>query len=312
MAKTKEKNPAEYIVPLNMNGLQGRMLRMPPPKNHKREILVVYGHHALLERWWGLIQNFNTYGAVTMPDLPGFGGMDSFYKIGVKPDVDAFADYLASFIKLRYKRRRISIVGISFGFVIVTRMLQRYPDLAKRVDILVSAVGFSHADEFLFSRTRMAMYRLAARTVSLSVIAPLFRVAALNPWTLRLVYSKTHNAKHKFIEASGKPEIFEAIMSMETKLWQTNDIRTHMFTSWEFLRLDNCQRQVDIPVWHAFSSSDHYFDNAIIEQHFRIIFSDYHGIKIMMKAHAPSVLAGKKESAVLIPLKLRQILAKSS
>ena len=76
----------------------------------------------MLERWWGLVQNFNEYGAVTMPDLPGFGGMDSFYTIGRRPTIDAFADYLAAFIKLRYKRKRITIVGISFGFLVATRM----------------------------------------------------------------------------------------------------------------------------------------------------------------------------------------------
>lgn len=128
----RQKNIVDYIQPLNMNGLQGRVLQMPAPKNKNREILFIYGHHSSLERWWGLVQNFNRYGAVTMPDLPGFGGMDSFYKIGEKPTIDNLADYLASFIKMRYKRRRFTIIGMSLGFVIATRMLQRYPDLAKK------------------------------------------------------------------------------------------------------------------------------------------------------------------------------------
>src|SRR5687767_2102595 len=122
------QDPADYIVPLNMNGLRGRMLRVPTPKNKNREILAIYGHHALIERWWGLIQNLNEFGGVTMPDLPGFGGMDSFNKIDQKPTIDNYADYLAAFIKMRYKRQRITILGISFGFVVATRMLQRYPE----------------------------------------------------------------------------------------------------------------------------------------------------------------------------------------
>ena len=77
-----EPKPEDYIVPLNMNGLNGRMMHMPAPKGRKREILVLYGHHSSLERWFGLAQVINRYGAVTMPDWPGFGGMDSFYKIG--------------------------------------------------------------------------------------------------------------------------------------------------------------------------------------------------------------------------------------
>src|SRR5689334_14666025 len=114
MAPKQKPLASDYIMPLNMNGLQGRMLYMPAKKKPGRDLLVIYGHHALLERWWGLVQNFNQYGSVTMPDLPGFGGMDSFYKIGQKPDLDNYADYLAAFIKLRFRNRRISIAGISF------------------------------------------------------------------------------------------------------------------------------------------------------------------------------------------------------
>ena len=62
------------------------MMYVPGPKNRDRNILLIYGHHAMLERWWGLVENLNLYGTVTMPDMPGFGGMDSFSKIGQKID----------------------------------------------------------------------------------------------------------------------------------------------------------------------------------------------------------------------------------
>lgn len=117
-------SPTDYIVPLNINKLEGRMMYVPPDGDNNRNILLVYGHHAMLERWWSFVENLNDFGSVTMPDLPGFGGMDSFYKIGKKPTIDAYADYLAAFIKLRFKRKRITIVAISYGFVITTRMLQ--------------------------------------------------------------------------------------------------------------------------------------------------------------------------------------------
>src|SRR5665213_391336 len=152
MPKKPLKKPTDYIVPLNINGLEGRMLHVPAPARRDREMLLIYGHHALLERWWGLVETLNEYGAVTMPDLPGFGGMDSFRKIKKAPTIDNYADYLAAFIKLRYRRRHLTIIGISFGFVVATRMLQRYPELTKRVDFIVSIVGFMHKDDFLFSR----------------------------------------------------------------------------------------------------------------------------------------------------------------
>jgi pimeloyl-ACP methyl ester carboxylesterase len=303
-------DPAAYIEQLNMNGLQGRMMYVPAPKGVNRELLVIYGHHALLERWWGLIQNFNTYGAVTMPDLPGFGGMDSFYKIGRKPTIDAMADYLASFIKMRYKRKRVTIIGISYGFVVVTRMLQRYPELTKKVDVLISAVGFAHHDDFVFTRRRLFFYRTATRLLTLPPMPMLFRMIALNPWVLRKAYSRTHNAKKKFAATIGSPGKFNAVMDMEIDLWHANDVRTHLETTNEFLRLDNCKAKVDLPVWHIGSKDDYYFDNKVVEQHFRIIFSDFDSTLLDLKTHAPSVVANKKEAAAFVPAKLRRILVK--
>src|SRR5438105_4219930 len=106
--KRADQTPEDFIVPLNINGLQGRMLRRPSTTKKSREILLIYGHHAVIERWWGLVENLAQYGNVTVPDLPGFGGMQSFYKINTKPDIDAFADYMAAFIKLRYKQKRVT------------------------------------------------------------------------------------------------------------------------------------------------------------------------------------------------------------
>lgn len=291
-----------------MNGLRGRMLHMPAAKPGGRELLLVYGHHALLERWWGLIQNLNTYGAVTVPDLPGFGGMDSFYKIGKKPTIDNLADYLAAFVKLRYKRRRVTIVGISFGFVVATRMLQRYPDLAKKVDLIISAAGFARHDDFTFSKVRMFMYRIVTRLISLPVVSSVFRMVALNPWVLRKAYAKTHNAKHKFAEVAALPEQFDAMMNVEIDLWHKNDVRTHFVTSNEFLRVDNCKTRVAVPVWHVYTKHDQYFNEHVVEQHLRVIFEDYHSAAANMKNHVVSVLADKKETAAFIPPKLRRYL----
>ena len=91
----------DYIAPLNINGMNGRMLHIAAPKNKNKELLLLYGHHSSLERMYGIAEDLNQYGAVTMPDFPGFGGMDSFYTIGMQPSIDNLADYLASFVKLR-------------------------------------------------------------------------------------------------------------------------------------------------------------------------------------------------------------------
>lgn len=310
MAKPTPK-PADYIAPLNMNGLQGRMLHLPAPKNQNQEILFVYGHHSSLERWWGIILNLNRYGAVTMPDLPGFGGMDSFYKIGKDATIDNLADYLAAFVKMRYKRRRFVIIGMSLGFVIATRMLQRYPELAKKVDLLVSFAGFAHRDDFSFSRPRLLAYRTAATIFSLPVAAPLFRHLILNKYAIRTVYRHTNNAKAKFAGIVG--EELKELLDVEVRLWQDNDVRTYMKTTHEFLTLDNCRKQVDLPVYHVAIQADQYFDNQVVEQHMRVIFKEFHLLSnLKLDKHAPSVIADAKTAAPFIPSKLRRILTSLS
>jgi pimeloyl-ACP methyl ester carboxylesterase len=309
MSTPKTDSPADYIVPLYINGLNGRMLRMPAPTDHKREILFIYGHHSTLERWWGLVQDLNQYGAVTMPDLPGFGGMDSFYKIGEKPTLDNLADYLAAFVKMHYKRRRFTIAGLSFGFLVATRMLQRYPDLANKVDLLVSVVGFAHHDDFTFTKSRYRFYVGASRFLSHKLPSIFFRNVALHPTVLRLAYSRTHNAKHKFKGADAKE--YRRLMDFEIHLWHANDPRTHMFTTVELLTVDNCHKKVDLPVWHIAVEGERYFNNQHVEQHFKVIFTEYHTAVSVLDNHAPSVIATKEEAAPLIPQKIRDVLAQT-
>jgi len=299
--------PAEYIVPLNMNSLKGRMLRMPPPKGKKREVLLIYGHHASLERMYSIAEVINDYAGVTMPDLPGFGGMDSFYKIGEKPNIDTMADYLASVIKLRYRGRRLTIAGISYGFIIVTRMLQRYPELAKKVDLLISVVGFAHHQDFTFSQNRFRFYKYGAKLFSYRSTATLFRNIALHPAVLRSLYSKTHNAKNKFADLSS--EDAKVLTDFEVHLWRINDARTYMATSYSFLTFNNCEVQVSLDLWHIGVDTDNYFNKEVVEQHMRVIFNDFNYVSAPVKNHMPNVIAGKKESLKIFPIKVRKLLA---
>jgi pimeloyl-ACP methyl ester carboxylesterase len=313
MVKKIAKDPADFIEPLNINGLEGRMLKLPAPKKKQadgREILFVYGHHSSLERWWGLVQVLNRYGAVTVPDLPGFGGMDSFYKLGKKPTIDNLADYLAAFVKLRYRRKKLIIVGLSFGFVVATRMLQKYPELTNKVTLLVSIVGFAHKDDFKFSKKRYLFYLVGAKILSRRLPSAVFRRVALNRWVLRSFYGRTHNARHKFALAADATEL-EQIKDVEVGLWHNNDVRTWAFTSTEFLTFDNCRSRVEVPLWHVGTKQDNYFDKHLVEQHLQVIFKDFTGEEFKMTTHAPSVLASEKDAAALIPPKLRRYLSRA-
>lgn len=300
----KPRDPAEFIVPLNINGLQGRMLRLPAKKRKNKEILLIYGHHAMIERWFGLAENLAELGNVTMPDLPGFGGMDSFYKAGKKPDLDAFADYLVSFIKLRYRNKKITIYAISYGFVVVTRMLQRYPEISKKVELLISFAGFMHEEDILYGRGKRRLYGKIARFLATRPVAWSIKHVGYSRPILKRLYRTFPNSRRRMIEIT--PEEFELSINFEVILWRSNDVRTHWLTTCEFLKLDNTDRHVALPVVHIVSKRDHYLNNIVVEQHMRQVFSDYTQYIAKTKAHVPSVLADKKAMAVMLPSGLRR------
>jgi pimeloyl-ACP methyl ester carboxylesterase len=262
----------------------------------------------MLERWTGLVENLQEFGPVTMPDLPGFGGMDSFYKIGKKPTIDNFADYLAAFVKMRYKRKRVTVVGISFGFVVATRMLQRYPELIGKVDLVVSVVGFMHRDDFTFQTQRRVNYRIFSRFLSFPPVSLIVRYGWLNGFVIRTLYIRLPAGRRR--QLAMEDQDFKTMLAYDVKLWQINDVKTHWYTTSAFLDIDNCQKQINLPVWHVPSSGDYYFNNHFVEQHMRIVFNDYHQSVMQSKAHTPSVTGTKKEMAIMIPTALRRELRK--
>lgn len=310
-APKRRENPADYILPLYMNGLAGRMLRMSPPKNKKREILFIYGHHASLERYFGVAELINKYGGVTIPDLPGFGGMEPFYKIGEKPDIDSYADYLAAFIKLRFRNKKFVIVGYSLGLPIITRMLQKYPQLSKKIQMVVSVAGFTHKNDFNFSKKRYWIYRLGAAFFSQRLSAALYKLLVLRPVYIRYIYRHLFNAKQKF-KGKEAHELRRAI-EMEVSLWRNNDPRTYMATGNMMLKLELPNKgHIDLPIYHAGVDNDHYFNSVRVEQHMRMIYADFIYDKIKSPAHAPSIIATAKEAAFFLPKEFIRVMNKIS
>lgn len=302
------KQPEDYIVPLNINGLEGRMLRLPAKRAGQREILFIYGQHSSLERWWGLALEMNKYGALTMPDMPGFGGMTSLYKIGQTANIDNLADYLAAFIKLKYRNKRVTILAMSLGFVVATRMLQRYPELAKKVDFMGSIVGFGHREDFIFSKKRRVFYRCVSAIFARRLPAAFFQIVFLQPFYLRRAYKHSRFAKEKLASLSG--DEFKRTMDTEIVLWRINDIRTQMKTNNEMFKLDNTKQRINLPVWHVASKKDRYFNHVRVEEHLRRIFSDFHIAYTKDPNHAPTIIADAKAAAPFIPTELRRELAK--
>ena len=310
MTDRLSSNPADYIVPLNINKLEGRMMRLPGPNGTSREILLVSGHHGMLERWWSLAENFADYGNVTMPDLPGFGGMDSFERIGKTPNIDAYADYLAAFVKLRFRRKKMTLVGVSYGFVVITRMLQKYPELNKKVDLLVSLAGFMHKDDFIYTPMQRRMYQYAARIVAIKPLCLFQRAFIINYPVVRFIDNRLPNSKIRKSKMTKAEN--DATIEFEARLWQVNDLRTNWLTISEFLNVDNCISRLDTPVIHVVPKEDHYLNNDLVREHMLVVFRNYKKYSMRKGTHVSSIIADKKAAGVMLPNALRRTLSKSN
>ena len=216
------------------------------------------------------------------------------------------ADYLAAFIKMRYRRRKVTIIAMSLGFPIVTRMLQRFPELAKKVELLISVVGFVHHEEFIFSRRNFLMFRYGASIMSNWLPAFFIKHVALRPTMIRATYKLVADKNVKMRDADDAERKMR--IDFEINLWKINDIRTYMDNAVTMLTLDLCKQQVDLPVYHVAVAEDRYFDNHIVEQHLGVIYSKVSVIHAHMKQHAPTVIADAKAASELVPPKLRRLL----
>lgn len=300
--------PKEHLSRINLNGLKGRVLTIPNNKT-RRKIVLIYGHHSSLERVHSIASVLADYGTVSVPDLPGFGGMDPLYKIGLEADFDTIADYLAAYIKTSFKKERFTLAAFSIGFAITTRMLQKYPEIASQVDLLISVAGFSKRDDFKLSRKIQFTYRTLSKFFSGKYTSKVFRYTALNGLVIKIFYRYTPNARHKFKGVDKRTFINH--INFETELWHNNDVRTYMKTSYAMLTSDLTGEKVDLAVRHiSVGDNDQYFDNQKVIEHFNKIYTSCTVDHASLDSHMPSVIATKEEATSLIPYNTKKLLSK--
>jgi len=311
MNKTHTAPQADFFIPLYMNGLQGRMLVVPSRnKKTSQQILIVYGQNSNLEYWQGLAYDLSTYGTVTIPDLPGFGGMESFYSVKEKPSIDSLADYLASLIKLRYKRKRIVLAGLSSGFTLITRMLQKYPELVNKVDLLFCVAGYAHHDDFKIKNFKKYVYKIGSSILGINSIAVLYKTFYVGTPLATIALLKKHG---QTLESAGySNDQIKEIMKLEKNRRMLSDPRTAAKIQGELLKLDNCQQRISLAVWHVTGVSDELLDNRNVEQHLRIIFKNYSSIKIKSAISTHNMTIDQPNSFnKVIPGKVRDLLRKN-
>lgn len=302
--------PKKYVYNLNINGMNGRYLKISNRnKNTKLQILLVYGHHSSLERMYSLSYNLAGYGTVTMPDLPGFGGMESFYSIGKKPSLDIMAEYLATFIKLKYKKSKFVICGMSYGFLVVTRMLQIHPELAKQVVLLTDLVGFSHYSDFSFSPVKYSLLKNSSKFFATQPMAFFAHNVLFSKSVIYISYKISSKSNPKMKDAS--KEEFAKRVHFEQYLWKSNDARTYFYTLNDMLKVDLLQEKIkNLDLNHIAVDGDQYFYSKQVTNNLKTIFKKVYVYKANLPNHAPTIISDEKQAGKIIPKQLRDKLSK--
>lgn len=300
--------PKQFISEIKIQDIPGRMVVLPPhTATQSRHILVIYGHHSSLERMYSTAQSLQDFGTVCMPDLPGFGGMPSLSSSNITPSVDTLADYLAVFVKTHYRNKRFTIFGMSFGFVVATRMLQRHPELQKQVEMLISFVGFTHHKDFKFKARNYLLLKYTAKSLSRHPLPAkiLAKTIIQRPFiaTAYHLRSKTHPKMKGFSYSERKN-----LIDFEVILWQSNELYTYFATGHEMLTLDLTKMRIAAPVHHIAVAADQYFDNDMVQKHMKKIFSSVTVHQAVMENHAPTIIDGVDAAKKIIPQSIRDIL----
>ena len=315
MAKTQFKpgNFERYLTGLEVDGLHGRLWRAPAldDKIQDHLIIVIYGHHSSLERCAGLAQYLRRFGQVAMPDLPGFGGMDSFYQSSAQPSIDNYAHYLEKFLASHCKKgQTFSILGFSFGFLVVTRLLQLYPSRRKRVRLLCSLMGFLDGRSLKFSVGRRFWCLRAVAFIKTRPGSFCFRYLLLNGWVLRRFYSRILSARGRF--AHYPPSRRRELMEVEIELWRVNDVRTWAFTAEAMIKGNFTSPSVGLDLCYLFAKGDHFLNNQHNNRRLRLVYNEVKPFEIDLANHAPTVVASPDEVEALLPSELASTLHKEA
>jgi hypothetical protein len=186
-------------------------------------------------------------------------------------------------------------------------MLQKYPDIAKQVDMLVSSVGFVHYDDFCLPKSQIFGLKLMSSIFQYNPFAFIAKHTIFSETAVKAFY-RHFGVKHSKMQDAGSKMVKNKRIKAEVVLWQINDVRTRMKTIHDSLNVDLLDKKVKLPVYHVFVDGDRFFNNQVAEQHMRIIYDDFIGIKTDIVGHMPSIVATKKEADVFIPDELKELL----
>ncbi len=300
------------LRPYEFLGLKGRYGHWAANNTDaKRTFVLILGQHATIERGRPIVEALQEFGDVYIADNPGFGGMESSYKVGRYPDLTFFGEHVRHFIEnYTDQNRKLTIFGISFGFQVAVEALHHYPELSERVEDVVSFVGFvSHHDfHITFSYSAGLIYILA--NIGRTWLGSEFLKFVMKERLIVGVYQLTKPIQVKFKHL--KSEEAKRYAKEQAYLWVVNDIRTHGATAWDLARRsDQSAYRLDTPLLHIGVPNDHMFDNKLVVSQLQEMFPVTVSVDLQLENHAPLDVDTADSILGLLPEEAKAMFAKS-
>lgn len=311
-AKPPFEIPKKYLSDIHFSGLQGRLLHLPQPaKVKKPKTFVVFaGQHASLERMYSIAQLLNEFGEVYMPDLPGYGGMTSFYKIGKKPTYDNYADFVYTFLKTQKLNKDLWFFGNSFGSAVMTRLFQKHPESQKWTKQPIAFVGYGAGSNFAVSFWYRLWIGLMVNTVSTRLGAFLFEKLIFNRFSIHIMLYFFSRAKAKM--QSDSDNLKKSMIMMEKYLWSVNDHRTHAACV-KMMFKDDLRHypggKIKLTLHNIATENDQYFDNKRVKKTFEDLYEKYETSPLTLQVHSPSMIADKDTVRAMLSDEALKLLA---
>lgn len=306
MTEANQKHPRDFITPLVINNIRGRMLYIPASTDsaRKREILLVYGLRTCLEQVFALANELSAYGNVSCPDLPGIGGMDSMYSVGMKPTLENMANYMASLMKLKYHHKKFTAIGLSHNFALLTKVLQNHPELAGKVERVVNIDGYIHTDDLTLSANRKKRRRFVLKLASNKLVSRVIQYIVFVSPIMRYLY--VHQRSSSTHENKKSKEMLKHRAHFDAHLWRINDARTHLSILSELNDVDLCSSQINVDALYAYSPMTTIVSPTIIEQHMAVAYKSCATFRLKLGPYEEILPIPLTDASSLLPKSLRK------
>jgi pimeloyl-ACP methyl ester carboxylesterase len=196
--------------------------------------------------------------------------------------------------------RKLTFIGISYGFQIVTAMLDQAPDIGARTEHAISFVGFVRYSDFAMPLSyKVFLLHLGANPARRRIGAQVFR-AGLRPGVLRMIFffNRPFNLKFKnFNKAEARQYVDEQIW-----LWMINDHRTHGATAWDFFKKNDLTAlRLPVDAIHIGVPNDHLINNKAVTSELTDMFRSLEVFELNLANHAPLDIDSPEKVLQLLP-----------